>query len=383
MVLLLAAASLPAALIGGGAGAATLYAAFLTAPAWLHTTLLIPDRIARDISLGCLAVHVALQVAAAFATRRLLVRIGLDRAALAGALFFALAPPFVPGAASEADVGATVALLLLATERCAAPRFAGERGVLALAAMVFALGTCGNPPLEEGGALALLWSLGRLATSPPRGRARPVLRLLAGAALGLLVAVPFAAVVETTGRAFGLTDVEADAQGLGIWLGWLHSQPAWDLRPLAAAGAPVLPLLATAMLGCAHRRGWPIRAALGVTALLAIGVMTRHAQVAGENAGPVMFLAIAVLAAIAIRDAEQRRPAARPLRVGVAMVMSAAAAAIVLLLPGREMRFLALGEGACALLALAVAERPAIVTAVVLLGVVVGYEVPLIASVFP
>ena len=357
-----------------------MYATLLASPAWLHGGLLIPDRIARDIGLVGLAFHLALQVSAGFATRRLLVRIGLDRAALAGALFFVFAPGFVPGAAGEADVGAAVALLLLAAERCAAPRFAGERGVLALAVMVFGVAVCGRPVAEEAGALAVLWSLGRLAASPPRGRRRAVLRLVAGAALGLIVAVPLVGTVGAIDRTFGLSDVEVDAQGLGLWLGWLHPRPAWDPRPLAAALTPALPLLALAILGCAHRRGRPIRAALAATVLLTSAAMARHAQAASGNGGSVLFLALAVLAAIAIRDGERARPAAPMLRAGVAVAMVAVAAAAALLLPGREMRFLVPGETACALLALCAAARPAVVTPVVLLGVLAGYEVPFLVS---
>ena len=384
-MLLPVAAALPLILTGGGTAAAAMYAELAAEAGWLKGALVLPERLARDVGLFLLAVHLALQVSAGFATRRLLVRIGLDRAAVAGALFFTFAPPLVPGVAGEgAALGASVALLLLATERCLAPRFRGEGGPLALAAAIIALGMFGDPTqLEEGGALALLWSLGRLATPLPLGRVRAVARLLGGAAFGLVVAVPLNTALNAAAGVIGLAQAESAARSLGAWLGWLTPLPAWDLQPLAAAAAPALPLLAAAALGVAGRRSWPIRAALGVAALLAAALITWRVQAAGENAGPVLFLALAVLASIAVRDAAQRRPAAMPLRIGVGAATVAAAVAIAWALPGREIRFLALGEAAAALLALALARRPATLWLAVLAGVLAGYETPLVAAILP
>ena len=385
LVLLPIAAALPLILTGGGTAAAAMYAELAAQAGWLKGALILPERLARDVGLFLLAVHLALQVSAGFATRRLLVRIGLDRAAAAGALFFVFTPPLLPGAAGDgAALGASVALLLLATERCLAPRFPGEGGALALAAAVIALGMFGDPTqLEEGGGLALLWSLGRLSTPLPQTRVRATARLLTGAAFGLLVAVPLNAALNSVAGAVGLSQAESAAQSFGAWLGWLTPPPTWDLRPLAMAAAPTLPLLAAAALGVGARRGWPIRAALGVAALLAAILSTWRAQAAGENAGPVLFLAVGVLAAIAIRDAEQGRPASLRLRIGVALGTIAAATAIAWLLPGREIRLVAVGEAAVALLALTVVRRPATLWLTVLAGVLAGYETPLVASIFP
>lgn len=383
-MLLPVAAALPLILTGGGTAAAAMYAELASEAGWLKGALVLPERLARDLGLFLLAVHLALQISAGFAVRRLLVRIGLDGAAVAGALFFMFAPPLVPGVAGEgAALGASVALLLLATERCAAPRHAGEGGPLALAAAVIALGMFGDPTqLEEGGGLALLWSLGRLATPLPLGRVRAVARLLGGAAFGLLVAIPLNTALNAAAGIVGLAQAESAAQSLGAWLGWLAPLPAWDLRPLAGAAAPTLPLLAVAVLGVSRQRGWPIRAALGVAAVLTAALLTWRTQAAGENAGPVLFLALALLAAIAIRDAQQRRPAAPTLRIGIGVATVAVAAAIAAA-PGHAIRWVAPAEAAVALLALACAGRPALLWVAVLAGLLAGYETPLAASILP